>query len=91
MRDILLAGNAGFIFSCVGGFLVHRALWKSADEHAQQLDAMVGNETNQASTSAARRQVCVSISASYQYHAAVLRNFVFFSPYPSSKYCENLT
>lgn len=58
MRDVLLSGTAGFLFSCAGGFIVHRTLWKSADAHARQLDALVGNDANGAtSTSPLRRQV----------------------------------
>ncbi|PXF48443.1 hypothetical protein BWQ96_01903 [Gracilariopsis chorda] len=43
MRDVILSGTAGFLFACVGGFSVHRSVWKSADEQAKRLDAIVGN------------------------------------------------
>lgn len=58
MRDILLSGTAGFLLSCAGAFTVHRSLWKAADEHAKQLDTMVGNDSaSSTSSAAARRQV----------------------------------
>lgn len=58
MRDVLLSGTAGFLFSCTGAFIVHRALWKAADTHAQELDAMVGNiNANGSSSSSLKLQV----------------------------------
>lgn len=41
MRDVILSGSAGFLFSCVGGFIVHRSVWKSANEQGKELDNMV--------------------------------------------------
>lgn len=57
MRDILLSGTAGFLFSCAGGFMVHKALWRAADVHAQELDAIAGNSDASASSMTSRRQV----------------------------------
>lgn len=77
MRDVLLSGTAGFLFSCTGGFIVHRALWKAADTHAQQLDAMVGNtNANGSSSSSLKLQVRrialfrdVDVSMMHEWHA----------------------
>lgn len=60
MRDILLSATAGFLCSCGGAFAVHRALWKAADAHGQELDALVGNtHGSDVSSSIARRRVSV--------------------------------
>lgn len=58
MRDILLSATAGFLFSCGGAFIVHRALWRSAYEHSRQLDSLAGKEGDvDSSTSTTRGQV----------------------------------
>ncbi|CAN8077231.1 unnamed protein product [Agarophyton chilense] len=55
MRDVILSGTAGFLFACAGGFAVHRSVWKSADEQAKKLDAIVGNVDNSAAASRNRQ------------------------------------
>lgn len=64
MRDVLLAGTAGFLSSCAAAFAVHRALWKAADEQARQLDELAGHPESVA-TPAPHRKLVRSGSSSF--------------------------
>lgn len=40
MRDVILSGVAGFFAACGGGFVLHRAIWKTADMHAEAIEQL---------------------------------------------------
>eukprot|EP00177_Eucheuma_denticulatum_P006691 GFKZ01012165.1.p1 GENE.GFKZ01012165.1~~GFKZ01012165.1.p1 ORF type:complete len:110 (+),score=15.23 GFKZ01012165.1:188-517(+) len=43
MRDMLLSATAGFLATSAAAFAVHRRMWKTADQHAKQLDELAGH------------------------------------------------
>lgn len=83
MRDVLLSATAGFLFSCGGAFVVHRALWKTANEYAEQLDSLVGNGVENESISRSSRRP-VSYNDYQFFHNSALCPFLF--PYDLSNF-----
>lgn len=72
MRDVILSGVSGFLAACGGGFVLHRAIWKSADKHAEEIE--------QLSPSYRRREreaAPVVVSTATNLHCNVLLTFVF--------------
>lgn len=53
-RDTLLAGLLGFASAGVGTYALHRALWKTADERAASIEALIPGHIEK--TAAAARQ-----------------------------------
>lgn len=54
VRDVLMSGTVGFLASCAAGFIVHRELWKNANQQAKELNGLVGGVSQPASTSKER-------------------------------------